>query len=165
MIDRQQLERLFRQHYRKMYLLASILLHDDTISRDIVHDVFIRIIENDKPLRENTAEAYLLTSVKNRCLNYFSSLEIQQRAEKGYLAELDNIESSDVQLMEKEFVTLENELQKLQPPQCREVLLMHYQEKKLTFKEIAARLEVSENMVYKYLRSAFKQLREQLKDN
>ena len=40
MTDQKKLEKLFRQHYRQMYRLATILLHDDAESKDVVHDIF-----------------------------------------------------------------------------------------------------------------------------
>ena len=58
MTDRKrQIERLFKQHYRAMFRLASILLHDDEESMDIVHDVFARLLADGRPLQEATAEA------------------------------------------------------------------------------------------------------------
>ena len=38
MTDQRKLEKLFRQHYRQMYRLATMLLHDDAESKDVVHD-------------------------------------------------------------------------------------------------------------------------------
>ena len=62
MTDRKrQIERLFKQHYRAMYRLASILLHDDEESMDIVHEVFARLLADRRPLQEATAEAFLLS--------------------------------------------------------------------------------------------------------
>ncbi|MBQ7424143.1 MAG: hypothetical protein IJV19_05330 [Prevotella sp.] len=69
MTDKRKLEELFRQHYRKMYRLAAILLHDDAESKDVVHDIFAKLLDDDQDLREDTAESYLLTCVRNRCLN------------------------------------------------------------------------------------------------
>ncbi len=40
-VRKRQIERLFKQHYRAMFRLASILLHDNEESMDIVHDVFV----------------------------------------------------------------------------------------------------------------------------
>ncbi len=40
MTDQKKLEKLFRQHYRQMYRLATMLLHDDAESKDVVHDIF-----------------------------------------------------------------------------------------------------------------------------
>ena len=52
-----------------MYRLATILLHDDAESKDVVHDVFAQLLGDTRSLREETAEAFLLTCVRNRCLN------------------------------------------------------------------------------------------------
>ena len=46
MTDRKDIERLFRQHYRQMYRLATILLHDDAESKDVVHDVFAQLLSD-----------------------------------------------------------------------------------------------------------------------
>ena len=59
MTDRKrQIERLFKQHYRAMFRLASILLHDEEESMDIVHDVFARLLADRRPLQEATVETY-----------------------------------------------------------------------------------------------------------
>ena len=38
MTDQKKLEKLFKQHYRQMYRLGTMLLHDDAESKDVVHD-------------------------------------------------------------------------------------------------------------------------------
>ena len=86
---KQFIQKLFRQHYRQMYRLATILLHDDAESKDVVHDIFARLLNDPKDLREETAEHYLLTSVRNRCLNVIRSRQIQERVEHLYLLDLD----------------------------------------------------------------------------
>ena len=74
------LEALFRQHYRQMYRLATLLLHDDAESKDIVHDVFAQLLASPAiELHEETAAAFLLTSVRNRCLNVIRGRKIQER--------------------------------------------------------------------------------------
>lgn len=89
MTDQSKLEKLFRQHYRQMYRLATMLLHDDAESKDVVHDIFAHLLRNSQDLREDTAESYLLTSVRNRCLNVIRSRKIQERVEHLYLLDLD----------------------------------------------------------------------------
>ena len=81
MTDQGELEALFKQHYRRMYRLATILLHDDVESKDVVHDIFARLLDDYRDLREETAESYLLTSVRNRCLNVIRSRQIQERVD------------------------------------------------------------------------------------
>ena len=57
----QFVQQLFRMHYRQMYKLAAMLLHDDAESKDIIHDVFAQLLSSPNiELQRNTAEAYLL---------------------------------------------------------------------------------------------------------
>ena len=158
---KQILETLFRQHYRQMYRLATMLLHDDAESKDIVHDVFAQLIASSVELHEDTAAAFLLTSVRNRCLNVIRSRKIQDRVQRLYLLDIDTtIIPPD--LFREEAKALTEGISLLMPPVCREVVELHFRDG-LTFREIALRLGVSETTVYKHLRHALQQLREHLK--
>jgi RNA polymerase sigma-70 factor (ECF subfamily) len=161
MTDQKKLEKLFKQHYRQMYRLATMLLHDDAESKDVVHDIFAHLLRNSQDLREDTAEHYLLTSVRNRCLNVIRSRQIQERVEHLYLLDLDaNI--TPTERLEEELETLYKGIDQLEPPVCRDIIMQHFRDG-ITFKEIANRLGVSETTVYKHLRRALNQLRTQLK--
>ena len=158
---KQTLETLFRQHYRQMYRLATMLLHDDAESKDIVHDVFAQLLASSAELHENTAAAFLLTSVRNRCLNVIRGRKIQERVQRLYLLDLDTtIIPTD--LFREETNALTEGISLLAPPVCREVVELHFRDG-LTFREIALRLGVSETTIYKYLRHALQQLRDHLK--
>ena len=161
MTDQKKLEKLFKQHYRQMYRLATMLLHDDAESKDVVHDIFAHLLRNSQDLREDTAESYLLTSVRNRCLNVIRSRQIQERVENLYLLDLDtNI--TPTERLEEELEALYKGIDQLEPPVCRDIIMQHFRDG-ITFKEIANRLGVSETTVYKHLRRALNQLRTQLK--
>ena len=144
-----------------MYRMATILLHDDVESKDVVHDVFARLLDDHCDLREDTAESYLLTSVRNRCLNVIRNRQIQERIEHLYLLDLDTtIMPTD--RLEEELNTLYKGIDLLEPPVCRDIIMQHFRDG-MTFKEIARRMDVSETTVYKHLRRALSQLRTQLK--
>ena len=161
MTDQSKLEKLFRQHYRQMYRLATMLLHDDAESKDVVHDIFAHLLRESQDLREETAEHYLLTSVRNRCLNVIRSRQIQERVEHLYLLDIDtNI--TPTERLEEELESLYKGIDQLEPPVCRDIIMQHFRDG-ITFKEIANRLGVSETTVYKHLRRALNQLRTQLK--
>ena len=161
MTDQSKLEKLFKQHYRQMYRLATMLLHDDAESKDVVHDIFAHLLRESQDLREETAEHYLLTSVRNRCLNVIRSRQIQERVEHLYLLDLDtNI--TPTERLEEELEALYKGIDQLEPPVCRDIIMQHFRDG-ITFKEIANRLGVSETTVYKHLRRALNQLRTQLK--
>ena len=161
MTDQKKLEKLFKQHYRQMYRLATMLLHDDAESKDVVHDIFAHLLRNSLDLREDTAESYLLTSVRNRCLNVIRSRQIQERVEHLYLLDLDTT-ITPTERLEEELKALYKGIDQLEPPVCRDIIMQHFRDG-ITFKEIANRLGVSETTVYKHLRRALNQLRTQLK--
>ena len=161
MTDQKKLEKLFKQHYRQMYRLATMLLHDDAESKDVVHDIFAHLLRNSQDLREDTAESYLLTSVRNRCLNVIRSRQIQERVEHLYLLDLDTT-ITPTQRLEEELEALYKGIDQLEPPVCRDIIMQHFRDG-ITFKEIANSLGVSETTVYKHLRRALNQLRTQLK--
>ena len=173
MTDQKELQKLFKQHYRQMYRLATILLHDDAESKDVVHDIFARLLDSRSDLKEETAESYLLTSVRNRCLNVMRNRQIQERVERLYLLDLDTTITpmeglrvgelcSGIQF-EEELKALYKGIDKLEPPVCRDIIIQHFRDG-ITFKEIACRLGVSETTVYKHLRRALNQLRTHLKN-
>lgn len=155
-------QQLFRRYYREMYRLAVLLLHDEAESKDVVHDIFALLLGMpERQLRQEKAEAYLLTSVRNRCLNVLRGRKIQERVKRLYRLELDTDVLPDEQLYE-ELKMLSRGIALLVPPVCREVIELHFGQG-LTFREIALRFGVSETTVYKYLRNALKQLRTHLK--
>ena len=160
MTDQSKLEKLFKQHYRQMYRLATILLHDDAESKDVVHDIFAQLLDDHRDLREDTAESYLLTSVRNRCLNVIRSRQIQERVQHLYLLDLDTtILPTDGS--NEELKALYTGIDLLDPPIYRDIIMQHFRDG-ITFKEIACRLGVSDTTVYKHLRRALSQLRQQL---
>ena len=160
MTDQSKLEKLFRQHYRQMYRLATMLLHDDAESKDVVHDIFAHLLRESQDLREETAEHYLLTSVRNRCLNVIRSRQIQERVEHLYLLDLDTT-ITPTERLEEELKALYKGINQLEPPVCHDIIIQHFRDG-VTFKEIANRLGVSETTVYKHLRRALHQLRTHL---
>jgi RNA polymerase sigma-70 factor (ECF subfamily) len=162
MTDQRKLQKLFKQHYRQMYRLATILLHDDAESKDVVHDIFARLLDDHRDLREDTAQSYLLTSVRNRCMNVIRSRQIQERVEHLYLLDLDTT-ITPTERLEEELRALRIGIDLLEPPVCRDIIMQHFRDG-MTFKEIACRLGVSETTVYKHLHRALSQLRTHLKN-
>lgn len=162
MTDKTKLEFLFKQHYRQMYRLAIIFLHDEAESKDVVHDIFAKLLMDSSNLNEETAKTYLLTCVRNQCLNLIRGRKIQERVGRLYLLDLDTtILQTD--RFNEELKALSRGIDLLEPPVCKDIILWHFQEG-VTFREIAHRLGVSETSVYKHLRRALSQLRTQLQN-
>ena len=132
----------------------------DWESKDVVHDIFAHLLRESQDLREDTAEHYLLTSVRNRCLNVIRSRKIQERVEHLYLLDIDTT-ITPTERLEEELKALYKGIDQLEPPVCRTIIMQHFRDK-VTFKEIANRLGVSETTVYKHLHRALNQLRTHL---
>ena len=150
------IELLFKEHYQVMLKLAVMLLHDKEEGRDIVHDVFTRLLDGDIRFDKDKAEAFLLSCVRNSCLNVMRSRSTREQAMRLYLPD----ESTEG--LEERVQALQDGLKDLKPPICLDIVLMHYRDG-MTFKEIAAHYGVSETTIYKHLREAMNQLRLTLK--
>ena len=161
MTYKNNIQRLFKQHYRQMYRQAVWLLHDEAESKDVVHDVFAQLLQNrPHQLLDDTAEAFLLTCVRNRCLNLMRNRKIQDRIQRLYQLDQQTSILSEQHISE-ELHDVREAVRQLQPPVCRDIILRHFNDG-LTFSDIAKELQVSETTVYKHLRRALKSLRVKL---
>ena len=151
---KRHIEHLFKEHYQAMFRLAVMLLHDEEDSRDVVHDIFAKMLDGDICFDEDKAEPFLLSCVRNSCLNQMRSRSRKEKAMRHYLITDDEFHEK----FEAEITALQDGMTKLTPTICREILLLHYRDG-LTFKIIAQRLNVSEKTIYKHLRNAINQLR------
>ena len=154
-VKKRHIEQLFKAHYHEMCRLGVIMLHDEEESRDIVHDVFAQLLDGDIHFDEGKARSYLLSSMRNRCLNVMRNRSAREQAMLLYPIDED---SQPLGIEEEDIQALQDGIQRLTPPICREIVLLHYHDG-LTFKEIAAHLQVSETTIYKHLREAMNQLR------
>lgn len=160
MPQRNDIEQLFRTHYRAMHRLAMLILRDEDVARDIVHDVFESLLNAGLT---DVSEQYLLKAVRNRCLNYLRGMSTRERINELYA--LDEQEIADEELPDEETIaqihsTVANDL----TDACRRVVELRFTDGK-SYKEIAMMLGVSEVAVYKHLRHAIDVLRKKLSKN
>lgn len=151
---KRHIEQLFKEHYQAMFRLAVMLLHDEEDARDVVHDIFAKLLDGDIRFDEEKSRAFLLSCVRNSCLNLMRSRNRKEQALRSYLLDEEDLHEE----FEAEIIALRDDIKRLAPPICQEILLLHYREG-LTFKVIAQRLNVSEKTIYKHLRNAINQLR------
>lgn len=158
MTTRNDIEQLFRAHYVRMHRLAVVLLHDDDLARDIVHDVFVSLL--DAPPGCIIAEGYLLTAVRNRCLNHIRDCGIHQRVANRYL--LDNEEYEAGQWPDEETIARIHTLVETDvSSQARKVMELRFADG-LKFAQIARSMGISETAVYRHLRHALIIIRQKL---
>lgn len=80
-MERDEVKRLFVQHYTKMYRVARTLLYDEQECQDMVSDIFESLLTGRVVLLPETEEQYLMTSVRNRCLKRIRHNEVRRRIE------------------------------------------------------------------------------------
>ena len=158
MLDKRILEQLFRQNYSEMILLARVLLGDDGEAEDVVQDIFLRIADSDIPPQN---DSYLLTAVRNACLNKIRQMQLHERVKN-----LLPIESeTDLQPIDRQLEQLEDILafvnEQLEEPQ-RSIFHLRFDED-LTIAEIARRLGLNPNTAYKYLAQSIQKIRNHFK--
>nr|MBD5356825.1 sigma-70 family RNA polymerase sigma factor [Bacteroides sp.] len=160
MTIKDDIERLFRTHYAAMYRLAMLILRNDDVAMDIVHDVFEVLLVSGK---SDVSASYLLTAVRNRCLKYIRSLSVNDRMKEVYSVDEREIEDEEwpdeetIILIQKTVVSDLTEA-------CRRVVELRFSEGK-SYLEIAEILSVSKVAVYKHLRYAIDVLRKKLSQN
>ncbi len=95
MKQEKNIERMFRQHYEKMYNLARSILSDDDESNDVVSEVFTTILADDVVLMPESEEGFLMRSVRNRCFNLIAYKSVKERVAKLLLDDADVILSEE----------------------------------------------------------------------
>ncbi len=165
-INKETIEQLFRQHYLRMYQLARVLLKDDAASKDVVSEVFADVLDGNIALRPDSTGNYLLVCVRNKCLNLLSRQKMKDRVH--HLLQADA--SPSIAPMESVAAAMEKEEEKREAiqaymddeltPQTSRVLKLRFHQK-MTYKEIATELGISEVAVYKHLAQGIKKLKQQ----
>ena len=150
---------LFDTYYEKLYLFAEKYIYDSDKAHDIVQDVFLKIWENAERLElTSSIQHYLFASVRNGCLNYLKSLQIEDRNNRKYAEAY--IESQNVDMVDDEelLARVRQVLDEL-PEKCREVCLLRFVEG-YKYAEIAARLDMNENTVKAQLHRGMERLKQ-----
>ncbi len=166
MQQKENIERLFREHYPRMYQLAMVLLKDEAASKDVVSEVFADVLDGDIALRPESTGSYLLVCVRNKCLNLLSRQKMKDRVH--HLLQADA--SPSIAPMETIIASMDKEQDKMEAilaymdeqltPQTRKVLHLRFRGK-MSYREIASELGISEVAVYKHLAQGIKKLKEQ----
>lgn len=84
-MNNEDVERLFMQYYSKMYRVARSILYDEQESKDVVSDIFERLLNGNAVLIPDTEERYLLTCVRNQCFKRLAHEEVKRSMEEDYI--------------------------------------------------------------------------------
>ena len=156
-MERIECQRLFMQHYAKMYRVARTILYDEQESEDVVSDIFEHLLHKQTVLIPDTEEHYLLTSVRNQCfkrLRHVSSpLQDSDYAELADDSGTDDERLTDID----EFVANHLSVQE------QRIFRLRFTDG-YSYEEIAAAEGISRVAVWKHLSHALNIIRQHFKE-
>ncbi len=159
MKQEKDIERIFRQHYEKMYNLARSILSDDDESKDVVSEVFTTILADDVVLMPESEEGFLMRSVRNRCLNLIAHKGVKEKVAKLLIDDTDVILSDETDERLEQLLLL---IEDLEPPIRQLIFRLRYLQEK-SYQEVADKVGVSKVTVFNHLSQAMDWIKEQFK--
>lgn len=149
-----EIEVLYRQHGAALLLFATAMAGERSSAQDVVHQVFLKLMENGQINRAEDKKAYLFACVRNAVLNEkkVGDRQTQLEAETVWFSPPDRDYAGE-QNLRRALGTL--------PADQREVVVMHVWGE-LTFSQIGDLLGVSSNTAASRYRYALGKLRESM---
>jgi len=163
--DRQAFRSLFEYYYAPLCIYAKRFIEDKSAREDVVQDVFFSVWEKRKSITINTsAKNYLITSVKNNCLNFIRKQDYRQEFLDNFIenppAYSENI--NEIYNLNELQDLLAQTLEKL-PEEYRLAFIMSRMEDKSPA-EVAEAMGVSIRTTERYRKRAIEILKQELKD-
>lgn len=157
-MTKEKFENIYRQHYAKMYRLAMTMLYDADESKDVVSDIFARLLREKYHPQQHQLEGYLMTAVRNRCCDVLSHKSMRERVEKLFLQESQqsNVISTNIDddRLERLVQFVEAEL----PPLSQQIFQLRFL-RELSYEEVAQATGVSKVTVYNHLAQSLQRIR------
>lgn len=156
---------LFHLFFSSLCFFAFRYIPEKETCEDIVQDTFFKIWKNRKHINiETSGRNFLITSVRNNCIDYIRKKELEEtfRHHRKMEGDREGVSKDDLYSVVELKELIDKAMEKL-PPTIREVFELNRFEG-LTYSEIALKYNVSVKSVETYMSKALKILRTQLKD-
>jgi len=157
-MTRKDVESLFKTHYTQMYHLALTLLFDEAKSKDVVSEVFANLLSSSTVVRADNAKAFLMASVRHRCLNVLQHMQVQERFARLLIADSDALVSNNTAEEQMQMEELMRYLQNSLPPMSLKIFRLRYLQE-MTCQEVAEALNVSRQTVHTHLKQTVEKIR------
>jgi len=163
-LQRAAFEKLFESYYTRLHYFAKQYVYNNDDAEELVNDSFIAIWgKREELIFDQSLKPYLYTTVKNRCINFIKKNKIETIEIEKASYELVAEDTFDVlqQLNKKETENLIFAAIAKLPPKCKQVFLLSRKEE-LSYKEIAAILDINIKTVENQIGIALKFIRKKL---
>ena len=156
------IEVIFKKKYKELCILSYYYLKDINEAKDVVQNVFVKIIEQKKLRELKNSENYLKAAVRNASLKKIEKRKQLDTLNNHHLFYTQTSTEEQEAIMLKNKINLYKKIDLL-PEQCKKVFLLCVLDD-LKYKEAAEILNISVNTVKTQMKKAFKRLRSSLKD-
>ena len=157
-MTKKEFEDIYRQHYARMYRLARTMLYDADESKDVVSDIFARLLRDGDRPQKDRMEGYLMTAVRNRCRDVLNRKSMQERVEKHFLQESMQsqiVSMNDDDRLERLMQFIEAELS----PLSQQIFRLRFLSE-MSYEEVAQATGVSKVTVYNHLSQSLQRIKE-----
>ena len=161
-MTKSELEILFKTHYTAMYRLAVSLLYDADEARDVVSDVFASLLGGGLAIRTDNARGFLLTCVRNSCINVIRHKQMRERFIRLYSTGAEpQVDDPDDSMMLAELRDyIDNHL----PPLTRRIFNLRYLQD-MTCQQVADAVGVSRVTVHHHLSQSLEKINTYFSNN
>lgn len=163
--DRVAFTELYNRHWKLIYAHVYKMLKDEDEAKDVVQEVFGNLWIKAATIKSNlNVSGLLYTAARNKVFDLIEKNKVRS----DYIGEIASFVSDPANrnidtIDEKRIMEiLERELQKL-PPKMKEIFELSRKDD-LSHKEIAAKLNISEQTVKKQVQNALKLIKPKLND-
>ena len=165
--------RLFSDYKERFIRFANTYVRDLSIAEDFTIDSFMYYWENRTSIdSESNPPAYILTTIKHKCLNHLQSIQVRQdvseklrqHAEWELQTRITSLEACEpYQLFTAEIQEIVNNSLKELPERTRDIFILS-RKRNYSHKEISEKTGLSTKSVEFHITKALRLLRENLKD-
>ena len=157
-MTKEKFEEIYRRHYPDMYRLARTMLYDADDCKDVVSEIFARLLRGDIVPQADKLEGYLMTSVRNQCRDVLKHKNVRECVEKLFSAEIRQnqfVPINDDDRLERLMLFVEAQL----PPLSQQIFRLRFL-REMTYEEVAEAVGVSRVTVYHHLSQSLQRIKD-----
>ncbi|MBM1105632.1 RNA polymerase sigma-70 factor [Aurantibacter crassamenti] len=160
--NKKAFRKLFEIYWEPMIVKAKIIVGDESVAKDLVQDIWIKLWQKREEIEIKNFEAYIFKAVQNGCFKYyrnrkFDSVQLEIIEKLQPITESDISRQYDLEATQSLIGHSLNEL----PQRCKEIFeLSRFED--YSNDEIASKLGISKRSVENQISLAIKYLRHSL---
>ncbi len=157
MLDKKEFEQNFNLHYNSLCRYLFLFTSDFTEIEDVVQSVFLKLWEDRETVSNINIKSYLFIAAKNRIINTIRNKRNQRNLLEDFLLnELIQEDADDIVNIDEFYIKVQESVNLL--PEKTQIIYRLSREKKLSYKEIAEKQNVSIKTVDNQMSSALKRV-------